>query len=409
MKTRKFVKAVGKIHLWLGLVSGLIVFIVAITGCLYAFEKEIRYLTEPYRHVEQKKAAFLKPEQLKAIAGEEIPEQTPHSVIYGQTDEAAQVVFYNTSGFYHILYINPYTGQLLKNKDMTRDFFRIVLQIHYYLLLPPDIGQPIVSYATLIFVIMLFTGIFLWYKKGSNKQQRFTIKWQIKWSRMNYDLHKVLGFYASWIAIILAITGMIFGLTWFKSTFYHALGGNKKLTYQEPHIRATDTLNNNKSAVNQVWRQVSKQNPDAASIEVHYPQSDDHTTIAVSVNPEKGTHWKTDYIYFDKHTLKQIQPDHIFGKFDHTTTTADKAIRLNYDIHTGAILGLPGKILAFFASLLTASLPVTGTYIWWGRRKKQKTDKHTSHRHKDIDKKHFKKPAKHIKSGTTKETACEEA
>jgi len=31
---------------------------------------------------------------------------------------------------------------------------------------------------------------------------------------------------------------------------------------------------------------------------------------------------------------------------------------------------LPGKILAFCASLIAASLPVTGFYIWWGRRKK---------------------------------------
>jgi uncharacterized iron-regulated membrane protein len=45
---------------------------------------------------------------------------------------------------------------------------------------------------------------------------------------------------------------------------------------------------------------------------------------------------------------------------------------MNYDIHTGAIIGLPGKILAFFASLIAASLPVTGFMIWLGRRNKKK-------------------------------------
>jgi uncharacterized iron-regulated membrane protein len=43
-------------------------------------------------------------------------------------------------------------------------------------------------------------------------------------------------------------------------------------------------------------------------------------------------------------------------------------VESNYDIHVGAILGLPGKILAFLASLICASLPVTGFMIWWGRR-----------------------------------------
>jgi len=36
------------------------------------------------------------------------------------------------------------------------------------------------------------------------------------------------------------------------------------------------------------------------------------------------------------------------------------------------ILGLPDKILAFFASLVSASLPVTGFLVWWGRRNKER-------------------------------------
>jgi uncharacterized iron-regulated membrane protein len=45
---------------------------------------------------------------------------------------------------------------------------------------------------------------------------------------------------------------------------------------------------------------------------------------------------------------------------------------MNYDIHVGAIGGLPGKIVAFIISLICASLPVTGFYVWWGKRKKSK-------------------------------------
>ena len=45
---------------------------------------------------------------------------------------------------------------------------------------------------------------------------------------------------------------------------------------------------------------------------------------------------------------------------------------MNYDIHVGAIGGLPGKVLAFLLSAIIASLPVTGFLIWWGRRNKEK-------------------------------------
>lgn len=71
-----------------------------------------------------------------------------------------------------------------------------------------------------------------------------------------------------------------------------------------------------------------------------------------------------------------LQYDQYTGRLLKTSTFKDKKNGekieyLNYDIHVGRILGLPGKILAFFASLVSASLPITGFYIWWGRRKKK--------------------------------------
>jgi uncharacterized iron-regulated membrane protein len=52
---------------------------------------------------------------------------------------------------------------------------------------------------------------------------------------------------------------------------------------------------------------------------------------------------------------------------------ADKDIRKKfrnslYDIHVGRIYGWPTQLLAFLASLLCASLPVTGFLMWRGRR-----------------------------------------
>ncbi|MNE72299.1 hypothetical protein D3C80_1682250 [compost metagenome] len=67
----------------------------------------------------------------------------------------------------------------------------------------------------------------------------------------------------------------------------------------------------------------------------------------------------------------------MYGRFKNATV-ADKIQRMNYDIHVGAVLGLPGKILAFFASLIASSLPITGFMIWWGRRKKSKEGSKTT-------------------------------
>lgn len=44
---KRFKKTVGMIHLWLGLGSGLVVFIAALTGSLLVFEKEIDKAIHP--------------------------------------------------------------------------------------------------------------------------------------------------------------------------------------------------------------------------------------------------------------------------------------------------------------------------------------------------------------------------
>jgi uncharacterized iron-regulated membrane protein len=365
-------KIIGKIHLWLGLTSGIIVFIIAVTGCLYAFQAEISALTgKSYRQVSSQHASYLPPTQLKQIAEKQLPGKHLHSVQYGARNEAAVVTFYNFEPeYFYIIYLNPYNGEVLKVKNMDRDFFRIVLMGHYYLWLPPAIGQRITIIATIIFVLMMISGLILWWPKNkAAAKQRFSIKRNAAWRRKNYDLHNVLGFYMTWVAIIMAITGLIFGWQLLANAIYKTAGGKKSLTYQEP---ISDTIRIAQAAllpVDQLWLKMQQEHRDAETIEMHFPAAN-NASIEVAINTDAATYWKTDYRYFDQYTMKELPVDHIYGRLK-DAKGADKLLRMNYDIHVGAIWGLPGKILAFFASLIAASLPVTGFMIWWGRKKKK--------------------------------------
>lgn len=383
-------KIAGKIHLWLGLSSGLVVFILSITGCIYAFQAEISDLTQPYRFVKHQDMTFLPPSQLQAIAEETLPEKHVHAVLYAGKENAAEVIFFDfePTYYYYITYLNPYTGEVLKVKDMEADFFKFILDGHFYLWLPPEIGQPVVASFTLVFSVMLISGIILWWPKNKGaKKQRFSIKWNAKWRRKNYDLHNVLGFYATWIVIILAITGLVWGFEWFSESLYKVTGGAKVLEYTEP-LSDTDYSGSVTEipALDQAWEKMKLLYPTAEIIEVHPPETS-ASPIAANANPDADTYWQTDYRYFDQYTLEELSVDHIFGRITEANT-ADIIRRMNYDIHVGAILGLPGKILAFFASLIAASLPITGFYIWWGRRNKNIDARGlTRNRNKIMDKK----------------------
>ncbi|MFV8270933.1 PepSY-associated TM helix domain-containing protein [Flavobacterium sp. GT2N3] len=376
MKNNNFKKAIRKIHLWLGLSSGIIIFIIAITGCVYAFQQEIQDVTEEYRFVETQNKSFLPPSQLEIIARKEVPNKVLHAIKYNEKNNAVEAIFFYYEPSYHYTtYLNPYTGKVLKTINNKEGFFPFILDGHFYLWLPPAIGQPIAAAATLVFLILLISGLILWYPKNkSAAKQRFWFKWKkgTHWKRKNYDVHNVTGFYILIIGIIFAVTGLVWGFQWFAYTYYKVSGGEKSLLYEEPLSK----INLNRPAhtiikpLDAVWLQMQRAYPLSKSIEIHPPENN-RSPIAANANSDKGTYWKIDYRYFDQYSLQEMTVSHIWGR-KNDDKVADTITKMNYDIHTGAVLGLPGKIFACFFSLLIASLPISGCYIWWGRNKKGK-------------------------------------
>lgn len=365
-------KISGKIHLWLGLATGLVIFIIALTGAIYCFAPELQNATQPYRFVTPANKPFLPPSQIKTIAEQQINRKEVQRIYYGEKDKAVYALFSGKKGFTHAVFINPYDGKVLKVKDLHKDFFTIVLKLHRTLLIP--YGDIIIKWSTLIFLIMLISGIILWWPKNKPvSKQQFSIKKGTSLKRLNYGLHNVLGFYASWIALFSALTGLIFSFDWFANKVYDLTGARHSVVQKKAPL--SDTIAITKGTfplpIDLAW---NKLQPDLkekyVAVEFILPK-DKQASILVRAKPEKGTLYKMDFHYFDRYTGKEIPGSYVWGKYSDAKTTADKIKRMNYDIHTGAILSWPGRVALFFAALIIASLPVTGFYIWWGRNKKK--------------------------------------
>lgn len=360
-----------KIHLWLGLSSGLVVFIVAITGCIYVFKEEIQNATQDFRFVAASNDEFVKPSKLLSIAQKELPLKKIHAIMYHKKGKAAKVIFYEyEKKDYYFVYLNPYSGKVLKVVDVNQDFFSFILEGHFYLWLPEQIGQVIVASATLIFVFLLISGFIIWIpNKKKMLKSALSFQWKnYRWRRKNYDLHRILGVYVLLFGFIFSITGLVWGFTWFRNSYYYTITGGKSFVeYSEPK---SDTSENIENSLDNVWTKMNEQFPLSGWMELHIPESK-NTAIALNINPDEETFWKTDYIYLDQKSLKEIKVNHQWGRFKNTSNS-EKLMKMNYDIHVGSIFGLFGKIIAFCASLIIASLPFTGFLIWWGRRKKIK-------------------------------------
>ncbi|MEM8894649.1 MAG: PepSY-associated TM helix domain-containing protein [Bacteroidota bacterium] len=359
-------------HLYLGLITGIVVFIVAVTGCCWVFQEEITELIEGERIVKAEDLSFLSLTEAEKIGQTVFPDKLIHGIAYRKASEPIEVIFYEAEPeFYQSVYLNPYSGQILDVKDHREGFFWFVLKGHLYLWLPPSIGTEIMRYSTMIFIIMLISGIVLWWpqnKKARKKRLTFDWKPSTQWKRKSFDLHSIVGFYVSVLALIIAFSGLIMAFNWIYYVTYKAWGGNSAPQFIIPANTSYHTTNQNTTRMDELFPMLANQYPDYESLEFHLPHTDS-SSVYVEVSYQKGVYYNSDYRFYDQYTLDELESGSIYGSYD-KASLADKVIRMNYDIHVGAIGGIAGKALAFIISLVIASLPVTGFILWWSRRKK---------------------------------------
>jgi uncharacterized iron-regulated membrane protein len=373
-------KAILFLHRWLGFITGLVVFVVSITGCIFCFQDEIQDAIHSYRKVEVQNRPYIAPSVLKQTALKGRQGSTANFVYYYGKDRPASVFVSHPKNGITNVFLNPYTGKITHTEQPQNNFFIIVEYIHLYLLLPPKIGALVVGISVIIFVAIMITGIILWWpKRKSDRKRSFKIKWNGRWRRVNYDLHNVLGFYATSIAIILAITGLSIAFDWMHKGLYTTANLGKTYAAEKLVVKSDSllkTLTTSQSVVDKALLVAQSKSPQAQMFLVHM---DDAVAGTVKVTAyAKALHfYQSDVYTFDKYSGKLLKV------LPHTRKSPGmKLNNMNYDIHVGQILGLTGKIIAFLASLICASLPVTGFIIWWGKRKKSKKVKprHVVHR-----------------------------
>jgi len=390
-KPSPFKKWTGKLHLWFGLSIGLIIFIVSVTGALYVFKDEIENFTrkDVIYHNEQNIAQkqILPIRVLEKAVDNQVKEKFKIHWVNVPIDKKMSYQFYwyehNTNAWnyfdefpiYKVAYVNPYDGKVLRVYDEKNGFFQIVKMIHWSFLLKQDWGKYVVGIPVIIFIIMLISGIILWWPKNkAARKQRFSFRWEnIKsWKRKNYDLHNILGFYASIFALIFSITGLFYAFFVIQTMMYVVFSGGNTVYPDFSHITTKAPLETrNDTTLDKVINTVRTNYPNSYgfSVDLGHPHMDDHEhpNFSVFVKHLSYSYHKNSSLIFDENS----------GELLHTHNHEDKdlgekAIAANYDVHVGSILGLPTKIIAFIVSIICASLPVTGFLVWYGRRKKTK-------------------------------------
>ncbi len=367
---RKFFKF---LHLWLGLLSGIIVVVVCLTGGLCAFRDELSAIGEPWREVEARQAHFLKPSQLLGAAAKVAGGQQPSAITYGQKTDAIWVDYAGAEGQRTTVYLDPYTGQVLHlsvTKPGDFKFFDFLMDGHRRLWLPRPWGQQVVGYGVLLFLITLITGLVVWYPRRWTRkavESHFTLHRPFKARRLVFDLHSVVGFYVLLPLVVASFTGLVFAFGWFSSGVFRLVSGGKPYVAYEMPSTDTTQVAGTPQPLDAVYARLTKEEPHAVQFYYALPQAP-ADVYRVSIVHEQDSYYKQDNRFFDARTAAELQGNGAYtGKY-REKSGAEQLMRMSLDLHEGRVLGLFGRILMMLASLVGASLPITGLLLYLRRR-----------------------------------------
>lgn len=363
MKVKSFL---GKIHLWIGMILGLLFFIVSFSGALYTWEPEISRIIY-HEAVEPQEAPMVSVSDLKATLNREFPSGDFRTALFRDKATALQVLLYGNGTYYHAN-LDPYSGELLHLQDMRAGWLNYLKFLHRNLMLG-DVGRKIVHWVTFLFLVMIITGLVLWWPSSKrDRKNRLKIKWNASPKKLHYDLHNVLGFYATWIVTFCILTGIFWGFEIVRDSL-KSITGENELAYDKPlslNGNVSDTFD--QFALLDSLAVAMRQKFPGKSIRISNPHQDTEP-IRIAVLQPQPLVSNTDHYYFDRYSGRPID-GHFEVDIHKKTSPYHKLNGLVYDIHFGTILGLPGRLLVFFASLIAASLPITGFLVWFGKRKK---------------------------------------
>ena len=376
MTTRySFSRLLHDLHLWLGLGTGLIAFLLCLSGTLLVLQAPVEQwvnravLTVSPQGAPQALETLIPKVQAEtgaAFTGVMIPAERNAAL---QLQEGRKTT-----------YVNPYTGEVLGHiHGPTRDFFMFWFRLHRWLLLDTAIGRPITGAATVMFILVCLSGLWLWIQQAQKQLRRsLLLKKGVSWKRLNFDLHVVLGFYALIPLFVMALSGLFW-------------------SYREPFVATTHWVLNGKPApvqekepegdkkaqpitvlpYTQLMQQVQQRYPYTGSVEIRFPVKPDQP---VSLTKTNQSH------FWSMPSRDQLSIDAQSGKIVKekpfaSLSRAEKVLSLIKAIHVGTLFSGVSLWIYGLAAAIGTSLPLTGALYWWSRTRKKVRPDPTPQRH----------------------------
>ena len=330
------------LHRWVGVLAGLVILVIAVTGAALVFEHSIQRWVRPDLYPT---AATSKAERAPIqIAINELRETQPQARVLGlrlpRDEQDALVLFVGPQA----IHFDPRDGSLLGTRPRAGGWEQTMMKLHVNLM-QGTTGGTIVVVATFVTLSLALTGLWLWWPlriMGFRKGASFR--------RFNLDLHSVAGLYSSLFLIVLGVTGL---------TLHYLHGAHPG----PPPMRPTD-LKPALLSVDGVVKRAEAALPGARAASVEMPPPQRPVMRVQLAFPEDGSPGGRSVAF-----VSQISGEVLGLHSSREGTLLEKYQMAQLSIHTGAIGGFGTKLIALLTCIALVLQIFSGYVLWWKRPK----------------------------------------
>lgn len=395
-------RAIWRWHFWAGLIVAPFLLTLSLTGAIYLFNDELNDAFYPELRFVPPAATMLPPSALIRAARAAVPGAVSRIDLPATTNRPAVVFVTRPDGAARQVSVDPGTGRVLGTINYRRTLVGWADEMHGSLLVG-TLGDRIVELAASWALVLIGTGLFLWWPRG---------RWRAAgtlWPRLSgggrrlwRDLHGPVGLWSAALIGFLILTG----LPWagIQGEMLQRLGNAAGIGY--PASFRTNNMPESRSVKATLgdapWALEAAPMPHSGPAAGQHadhggdpasPTTSDDAAIAgvdritallarqgwhggYSLHlPRTATGVYTAYaapdrpegqrtVYVDRYSHRQIGPTVRFMDYGWLA----RVIELGVAIHMGTYFGLANQLLMLLPCVAIWVLTVSGVLMWWRRR-----------------------------------------
>ena len=389
-------RTVWRWHFYAGLFCIPFVLWLAITGTIFLFHPQIQqWLDRPFDHLSTAgHEATVNAQVQTALAT--IPGSSLHAYQLPYTPHTPAQILIDRGLSEFRVYVDPRTLQVLKTDNEDQRIDNFISRLHGELLIG-KYGSWLVELAASWAVIMVLTGLFLWWPRNTRGlagvlYPRLRQGQRIFWR----DIHSVTGIYISFFALFLLLTGLPWAKSWgaYLKAARHLSNGHA--VKQDWTTSSADVI---AARASQSMSSMAGMTMGNADSDQHASHSHHHSAIAAGPNAylaidkmlatvaplglanpvlisppaQPGGNWTAKSDTRDRPLRVDLILDPgtgaILKRTDfHSKPWLDRAIGTGIAAHEGQLFGLANQLLGLFTTIGLVTLSLSGLVMWWRRK-----------------------------------------